>query len=73
MPKASFSSSARSPTRLSNPAIGCRALGWQEVFNTDSGCYGGSNVGNGGVTLRAERDELEVVLPACGVLVFLRK
>jgi 1,4-alpha-glucan branching enzyme len=56
---------------LSSPRLA--GANWQEVFNTDSDSYGGTNVGNAGVTLRAERDALNVVLPACGVLVFLRR
>ncbi len=56
--------------------LSSRRLGdanWQEIFNTDSDWYGGSNVGNAGSTLRAERGALNVVLPACGVLVFRRR
>jgi 1,4-alpha-glucan branching enzyme len=56
---------------LSSPRLGGST--WQEIFNTDSDSYGGANVGNAGVTLRAEHDALNVVLPACGVLVFLRR
>jgi 1,4-alpha-glucan branching enzyme len=56
--------------------LSSRRLGdanWQEIFNTDSDRYGGSNVGNAARTLRAERGALNVVLPACGVLVFRRR
>jgi len=56
--------------------LSSRRLGdanWQEIFNTDSDRYGGSNVGNAGRTLRAERGALNIVLPACGVVVFRRK
>jgi 1,4-alpha-glucan branching enzyme len=56
---------------LSSPRVA--GANWQEVFNTDSDSYGGSNVGNAGLTLRAGRDARNVVLPACGGLVFLRK
>jgi 1,4-alpha-glucan branching enzyme len=56
---------------LSSPRLA--GANWQEVFNTDSDSYGGTNVGNAGVTLSAERDALNIVLPACGVLVFLRR
>jgi 1,4-alpha-glucan branching enzyme len=61
----------RSGYRLSSPRLA--GANWQEVFNTDSDSYGGTNVGNAGITFRAERDALNVVLPACGVLVFQRR
>jgi 1,4-alpha-glucan branching enzyme len=43
---------------------------WQEIFNTDAAEYGGWNIGNGGNRMEAVGGALNVVLPACGVLVF---
>jgi maltooligosyltrehalose trehalohydrolase len=43
---------------------------WKEVFNSDSGRYGGSNVGNGGGTFGSGRQNLEI--PAAGYLVLKR-
>jgi 1,4-alpha-glucan branching enzyme len=56
---------------LSSPRLA--GADWQEVFNTDSASYGGRDVGNAGMSLRPDGDALNVVLPACGVMVFLRR
>ncbi|RKG94739.1 DUF3459 domain-containing protein [Corallococcus sp. CA053C] len=55
---------------LVSPRLGAAA--WKEVFNSDSGRYGGSNVGNLGATLLPSADALRVVLPARGLVVFQR-
>ena len=47
---------------------------WSEIINTDSGLYGGSNVGNGGalesqpVESHGEAQSIEVSLPPLGVI-----
>jgi len=46
--------------------------GWQECLNSDASAYGGWNVGNLGATLRASGGQLNVVIPANGVVVFSR-
>jgi 1,4-alpha-glucan branching enzyme len=46
------------------------AGGWQEIFNSDSAIYGGSNVGNGGATLPVTNGQISPVLPANGFVVF---
>jgi len=44
--------------------------GWQEIFNSDAGIYGGQNVGNAGSTIAAVDGLLNVVIPAAGFVVF---
>jgi len=44
--------------------------GWQEVFNSDAGIYGGENVGNGSATLLASDGQINAVIPAHGFVVF---
>ena len=57
--------------RIGVPAGG----GYQEVFNSDAGPYGGSNVGNGGWVqamdepMHGQPHSLELTLPPIGVLV----
>ena len=46
--------------------------GWQEIFNSDSAFYGGSDVGNYGATLPSEDGRIDVRLPANGLLVLRR-
>lgn len=45
---------------------------WKEVFNSDAARYGGDNVGNGGATLQANGAELDVVVPANGIIILRR-
>ncbi|MFQ7900937.1 1,4-alpha-glucan branching protein GlgB [Stutzerimonas degradans] len=48
---------------------------WQEIFNSDAQCYGGSNVGNGGGILaegtpaHGEQYSLQLTLPPLGVVI----
>jgi len=44
--------------------------GWQEVFNTDSTVYGGSNTGNGGAVITSQNGSMTMVIPANGLVVF---
>jgi 1,4-alpha-glucan branching enzyme len=46
--------------------------GWTEIFNSDAAAYGGWNMGNAGRTLAADNNALNVVIPACGLVVFRR-
>ncbi|HEV2377287.1 MAG TPA: alpha-amylase family glycosyl hydrolase [Streptosporangiaceae bacterium] len=46
--------------------------GWRECLNSDGSAYGGENTGNLGATLRAANGQLNVVVPANGVVVFSR-
>jgi 1,4-alpha-glucan branching enzyme len=46
---------------------------WLEVFNSDAERYGGWNVGNAAQRLHSVNGALNVVLPACGVVVFRRQ
>jgi 1,4-alpha-glucan branching enzyme len=46
--------------------------GWREVFNSDSGAYGGDDIGNQGATLPVSNGQIDAVLPAHGFLVFER-
>ncbi|MDR6236979.1 1,4-alpha-glucan branching protein GlgB [Pseudomonas oryzihabitans] len=49
---------------------------WQEIFNSDAECYGGSNVGNGGgvnteeIPAHGQPTSLNLNLPPLGLLVF---
>jgi 1,4-alpha-glucan branching enzyme len=45
---------------------------WQEVFNSDSRFYGGSDLGNFGATLPSQDGRIDVKLPANGLLVLRR-
>jgi len=47
--------------------------GWKEIFNSDSARYGGQNVGNGGALVTSAGGRLNVVIPAAGLLVFVRQ
>ena len=49
---------------------------WEEIFNSDAECYGGSNVGNGGGGILAEQIpahgqdvSLALTLPPLGVII----
>jgi 1,4-alpha-glucan branching enzyme len=59
--------------RIGVPRVGA----WREIFNSDSGFYGGSNLGNGGqvhataVSSHGRGQSLELVLPPVAT-VFLR-
>jgi 1,4-alpha-glucan branching enzyme len=53
---------------LSNPALA--GTSWRECFNTDAAVYGGDNVGNYGNTISASGNQLSVIIPANGVVVF---
>ena len=46
--------------------------GWTEVFNSDGQAYGGWNTGNAGASLTAQNGSLNVIIPACGVVVLRR-
>ena len=65
------------PQSHSNYRIGVPMSGYyQEVFNTDSSCYGGRNLGNMGgkntdeFNIHGYEQSLELCLPALSVLVF---
>jgi 1,4-alpha-glucan branching enzyme len=47
--------------------------GWKEIFNSDAAVYGGQNIGNGGATIPSHEGRLNVVLPANGVVVFVKQ
>ena len=42
---------------------------WQEVLNSDAAEYGGAGIGNGGPPRRSSGGRVEVVVPACGLVV----
>jgi len=46
--------------------------GWKEVFNSDAAIYGGSNTGNGGAVLSAANGTITMVIPANGLVIFLK-
>jgi 1,4-alpha-glucan branching enzyme len=45
---------------------------WTEIFNSDSGQYGGANVGNCGATLRVNGGSINCNIPANGFVIFQR-
>jgi 1,4-alpha-glucan branching enzyme len=45
---------------------------WKEIFNSDSARYGGQNVGNRGAIVTSADGRLNVVIPAAGLVVFVR-
>jgi 1,4-alpha-glucan branching enzyme len=45
---------------------------WQEIFNSDSRFYGGSDVGNFGAALPSQDGRIEIQLPANGLVVLRR-
>ncbi len=47
--------------------------GWKEVFNGDAAIYGGQNTGNGGAVIFSNQGRLNVVIPACGFVVFVKQ
>ena len=47
--------------------------GWKEIFNSDAARYGGQNVGNGGAILYSSQGRLNVVIPANGLVVFVKQ
>jgi len=46
--------------------------GWEEVFNSDAAEYGGSNTGNSGAVLPAQNGSMTMVIPANGLVVFVK-
>lgn len=47
--------------------------GWKEVFNSDAAIYGGHNVGNQGGVISSSQGRINVVIPASGLLVFVKQ
>jgi 1,4-alpha-glucan branching enzyme len=45
---------------------------WRETFNSDSAIYGGANFGNLGAAIPANNGQLELVIPANGLVVLQR-
>jgi 1,4-alpha-glucan branching enzyme len=46
---------------------------WREMFNSDAAIYGGGDVGNSGAALPCVNGQIEVRLPANGLVVFQRQ
>jgi 1,4-alpha-glucan branching enzyme len=46
---------------------------WKELLNSDGAAYRGQNVGNMGATIASSGGRLNVVIPAAGLLVFVRQ
>jgi 1,4-alpha-glucan branching enzyme len=44
--------------------------GWREVFNSDSGIYGGQNIGNAGTVLSSSGAGINLIIPRNGFVVF---
>ena len=42
---------------------------WREVLNSDAAAYGGAGVGNGAAPRRSRAGQIEVVVPAAGIVV----
>jgi 1,4-alpha-glucan branching enzyme len=45
---------------------------WREILNSDSAIYGGQNDGNFGAAVPAQNGRFQAIVPANGVLVFLK-
>ena len=43
---------------------------WQEIFNSDADVYGGSDVGNFGAGVPSSQGQIQVIIPANGLLIF---
>jgi 1,4-alpha-glucan branching enzyme len=56
---------------ISHPSLG-NSL-WREIFNSDAQFYGGNDTGNQGAVRQSAGGVLEVVIPANGFVVFLRR
>jgi 1,4-alpha-glucan branching enzyme len=48
------------------------AGGWQEIFNSDAAVYGGDDVGNRSATLQVNGGQINAVIPARGIVVFVK-
>jgi len=44
--------------------------GWREIFNSDGAIYGGDNIGNSSATLQVNSGQIDVIVPACGFVMF---
>ncbi len=53
---------------IENPDLGSGL--WKEVFNSDAGTYNGNNIGNLGSSIPSNNGRINVVIPACGFVVF---
>jgi 1,4-alpha-glucan branching enzyme len=47
--------------------------GWKEIFNSDAAFYGGQNIGNGGATIFSDQGRLNLVIPANGLVLFVKQ
>jgi 1,4-alpha-glucan branching enzyme len=45
---------------------------WQEIFNSDSAVYGGQNIGNAGGSLPASNGQINLTIPANGLIVLAK-
>jgi 1,4-alpha-glucan branching enzyme len=46
---------------------------WQEVFNSDAALYGGTNTGNSGAVIQSLNGSMKMVIPANGLVIFVKK
>lgn len=46
---------------------------WKEIFNSDATIYGGQNIGNHGASIGSNQGSLNVVIPANGLVVFVKQ
>ena len=42
---------------------------WREIFNSDASIYGGNNVGNYGAAIPSSQGQIQMIIPANGVLI----
>jgi 1,4-alpha-glucan branching enzyme len=59
--------------RIEKDPVAIPDAGWKEIFNSDSESYGGENVGNRGAIVTSTGGSLNVVVPAVGLLVFVKQ
>jgi 1,4-alpha-glucan branching enzyme len=58
---------------ISGELIDVPNAAWKEVFNSDAAAYGGQNVGNAGALIPSGNGQLNVKIPANGLVVFVKQ
>ncbi len=59
--------------RIEKDLLAIPNAGWKEIFNSDAAIYGGQNIGNAGATIPSSEGRLNVVIPASGLVVFVKQ
>jgi len=59
--------------RIEKDLLAIPNAGWREIFNSDAAIYGGQNIGNAGATIPSSEGRLNVMIPASGLVVFVKQ